>query len=271
MCTTNLVSILMRCRIQTTVSPALLSKSPLTGSIHILTEDKLVRSAMIHNNDPIRSPINNTKNLTGASAEEASSHNSLWHFDLSSTPVAHSFKHAACMTSSSCRGAGVSPKTISQLNSSKLGFIVRGMPSSSVKKVCTGALHKFTHIPAHLLSAKYLHKPFVSNHKYLNETYPALCAHFTLVLSVQHKGIYCMLRLRGARTLIHIAQSPDTQDVCTDWFKASHQCSDWTSLTNLLYPFPAKSQVQTSSTSLQYNKYTLNVASKHFTQGAQQH
>ncbi len=30
------------------------------------------------------------------------------------------------------------------------------MPSSSVKKVCTGALHMFTHIPAHLLSAKYL-------------------------------------------------------------------------------------------------------------------
>lgn len=31
------------------------------------------------------------------------------------------------------------------------------MPSSWVKKVCTGVLHRFTHIPAHLLSAKYLH------------------------------------------------------------------------------------------------------------------
>ena len=36
--------------------------------------------------------------------------------------------------------------------------MVMGMPSSSVKKVCVGVLHKLTHIPTQPLSAKYLQR-----------------------------------------------------------------------------------------------------------------
>lgn len=51
---------------------------------------------------------------------------------------------------SSSLGGGVRPKANSQLKSSWLGVIVRGMPISCIKKVSVGTLHVFTHTDAHL-------------------------------------------------------------------------------------------------------------------------
>lgn len=47
-------------------------------------------------------------------------------------------KHGSLYTSSSCKGGGASPNTISHDRSSKFGFIVKGKPKVSVKKVCVG-------------------------------------------------------------------------------------------------------------------------------------
>ena len=57
------------------------------------------------------------------------------------------------MTWSSWMGGGGCPNFISQLRSSKFGFMVSGMPSCSVKKDCTGDLQRLTHMPTQLLSA----------------------------------------------------------------------------------------------------------------------
>mmetsp|Transcript_1487 Transcript_1487/g.9094 ORF Transcript_1487/g.9094 Transcript_1487/m.9094 type:complete len:341 (-) Transcript_1487:1018-2040(-) len=81
----------------------------------------------------------------------------LGHFARVAAAVGQDFKHGEVMASSSSRGGGSWPKIIRQLMSSKLGFIVNGIPSSSVKNVCMGALHIFTHIPVQLLSSKKRH------------------------------------------------------------------------------------------------------------------
>lgn len=55
---------------------------------------------------------------------------------------------------SSSKGGGVCPKTIRQPRVSKFGSIVRGIPSSWLKKCCVGALQRLTHIPTHPLVSK---------------------------------------------------------------------------------------------------------------------
>jgi hypothetical protein len=51
----------------------------------------------------------------------------------------------------SCKQLSISGKEIHSL-----GFMVRGSPNSSVKKLCVGILHMLTHIPTHPLFSKYL-------------------------------------------------------------------------------------------------------------------
>lgn len=66
-------------------------------------------------------------------------------------------QHFCLNTRSSSNAGGVCPKIIRQLMSSKLGSIVKGMPSSFVKKYCVGILHEFTQRPVHPLVSRYRH------------------------------------------------------------------------------------------------------------------
>lgn len=112
------------------------------------------------------------------------------------------------MTWSSSMGGGLWPNTISQLKSSKLGFMVSGMPSSSVKKVCTGALHKLTHMPAHLLSARYLHnnrwQHLHPRHQFLSSA----IQHISMLMQQAHRTLIKMTVALQLLEIVPLHQSP---------------------------------------------------------------
>ena len=54
--------------------------------------------------------------------------------------------------------------------------MVSGMPSSSVKNFCTGVLHRFTHMPAQPLSARYL-PPSRTEIRYKGSSTPTIYLH----------------------------------------------------------------------------------------------
>lgn len=66
-------------------------------------------------------------------------------------------KQGCTATASSRTGGGACPKIISQDSVSKLGFIVSGIPKSSVKKDCVGTLHMLVHRPTQPLASRYRH------------------------------------------------------------------------------------------------------------------
>lgn len=83
--------------------------------------------------------------------------------------------------------------------------MVSGIPSSRVKNVCTGALHKLTHMPTHPLSARYL--PTHHHH----HTYPCLPG-TTPLMTISH--LLMLTKYLPSHDLIpytHAFQVPATQ------------------------------------------------------------